>query len=158
MKLSKSEHKSITAAGNGGIGTTWYRVTPLQFSEFIENRESNLFIMYAANTEYFDALNLSQMFGSAVYDEDLYICESDGQPIVVGSDPDVDPETAFEIYTAEDLEAYIQDATEKILLKYITYREFDIDVLSDIQTNAAIEALQGGISLEDVIKAYNELW
>lgn len=159
MKLSKKEHKPVVAAGNGGIGTTWYRVTISQFVDFIENRESNLFVKYTALTNYFDSLNIDQMYGSAVYDDTLYICETDGQPLIVGNRDDVDPEKAFKEFTPEDLEVYIEDADEKILLKYITYREIDPDLLEDDQINAAIEALQSGYyTIEDLIKAYNEIW
>lgn len=159
MKIHKSTHQVVTAAENDGIGTTWYRVTREQFRDFIENREDNLFVQYTANTNGFESLNLTQMFGSAIYDEELFICVSDGQPITVGQDADVDPETAFEKYTPEELEVYIKDAKDTELTKYITYREFKPELLEEAQTNAAIEALQSGdYTLDDVIKDYNKLW
>lgn len=159
MKIHKSSHEPITAAESGGLGTTWYRVTGEQFRDFIEDREDNLFVKYTALYNGFESLNLTQMFGSAVVDDELFICETDGQPIVVGGDADVDPETALENYTPEELEAYIEDAKEQTLTKYITYREFKPDLLEDDQNNAAIEALQSGdYSLKDVIDDYNQLW
>lgn len=159
MKISKSTHQTVTAAENSSVGTTWYRVTGDQFRKFIDEKEDNLFVKYTANTNGFECLNLSQMFGTAVYDDELYICVTDGQPIVVGADADVDPETAFKHYTPEDLEAYIEDADDQILIKYITYREFNPDLLEEDQTNAAIEALQSGdYDVAEVIKNYNEIW
>jgi hypothetical protein len=78
---------------------------------------------------------------------------------VVGQDADVDPETAFEKYTPEELDAYIEDAKDTELTKYITYREFKPELLEEDQTNAAIEALQSGdYTLDDVIKDYKNLW
>lgn len=157
MKVHKSTHRPITAAS--GIGTTWYRVTPDQFRKFIEDREDNLFVKYTALTNQFDCLNLSQMFGSAIYDDELFICETDGQPIVVGPDADVDPETAFESYTPEDLHAYIEDAKTETLIKYITYREILPDLLKDEQNAAVISALESGdYVIKDVIDDYNDLW
>ena len=159
MKISKSTHQTVTAAESSSVGTTWYRVTGDQFRKFIDEKEDNLFVKYTANTNGVECLNPSQMFGTAIYDDELYICVTDGQPIVVGDDVDVDPETAFKKYTPEDLEAYIEDADDQILIKYITYREFNLDLLEEDQTNAAIEALQSSdYKVEDVIKNYNEIW
>lgn len=159
MKIYRTTHQAVTAAENDGIGTTWYRVTSEQFRNFIDDREENVFVKYTANTNGLESLNISQMFGSAIYDDELFICVTDGQPIVVGADANVNPETAFENYTPEELEAYIEDAKDSELTKYITYREFKQELLDDDQTNAAIEALQSGdYTLEDVIKNYNQLW
>lgn len=159
MKVYKSTHEPVVAAKIANVGTTWYRVTLKQFSDFIEDHESNLFIRYTALTNNFDALNLSQMYGSAVYDDELFICETNGQPIVVGPDADVDPETAFENYTPEDLHAYIEDAKTETLIKYITYREIKPELLEEDQVDAAIDALETRqISIEDLIKDYNEIW
>lgn len=159
MKIYKSTHQAVTAAENDGIGTTWYRVLNDQFRKFIDDKEDNVFVRYTANTNGLDCLNLTQMFGSAIYDDELFICVTDGQPIVVGADTNVDPETAFEKYTPEDLDAYIEDAKDSELTKYITYREFKPDLLENDRDNAAIEALQSGdYSFEDIIKDYNEIW
>lgn len=159
MKLSKTSHKSITAAEEKVMATLWYRVTMSQFADFIEKDEPNLFVRYTALSNYFDCLDLSQMYGSAIYDHTLYICDTNGQPIIVDNKDDVDPETAFKHYTPEDLQVYIIDADEKILLKYITYREMDQELLEDERIDAAIEALQSGdYTIEDVIKDYNEIW
>ena len=159
MKVHRSQHQPVVAAENKGIGTTWYKVTFQQFKNFIEDYEPNLFVKYTALTNQFECLDINQMYCSAIYDDELFICETDGQPIVVGTDAEVDPETAFEDYTPEELHAYIEDAKNSTLTKYITYREFNQDLLEDDRIEAAVEALQSGhYSIEDLIKDYNEIW
>lgn len=159
MKVYKTEHKSITAAEGASAGTTWYRVSLPQFTDFIEDHETNIFVKHAALTYLFDCLDLAQMYGSAVYDDELFICKTDGQPIKVKDDENVDPETAFKKYTPEDLYPYIEDAKDDTLIKYITYREMRPEILEEGQTDAAIEVLESReYSVEDVIKDYNEIW
>lgn len=157
LKLHKTSHTPVIAATN--VGTTWYRVTLRQFEDFFETREENIFVRYVATLKLFECLNISQMFGSAIYDDELFICVTDGQPISVEGDDNVDPETAFESYTPDDLQAYIVDAKDEILIKYLSYREMLPDLLEDEQSAAAIDALESeDYTVKDVIDDYNEIW
>lgn len=157
VKIHMSTRKPVTAAS--GIGTTWYRVTLKQFKDYFEDKEDNLFVKYTAVTNQFDCLDLSQMFGSAVYDDELFICVTDGQPLLIGTDTEVDPETAFDYYTPEELHAYIEDASQDILLQHLTYREILPKLLLDEQSEAAISALESkDYNVKDIIEDYNEIW
>lgn len=66
---------------------------------------------------------------------------------------EVDPEQALDEYETEDLSAYIQDATDDIICASITGYELKF---KDIE-NTAIQILESGVSLKDLIADADEL-
>jgi hypothetical protein len=138
-------------------GTTWYPVTAKQFKEFAEDIIENIFIKYTAIYDGFEALDLDLMYGTRIIDDVLYICSSDGKDIRIG-DEEVSPEFALDNFTPDELSAYMEDATDKVLESHTTANDFDKDLLKENLDNAAIEALQDGIDFSELIDDYNEIW
>ena len=117
----------------------------------------NVFLKYTALYDGFDALDLDLMYGTRVIDDTLYICSSDGKAIQVGNE-EVDPEFALDNYTPDELHAYMEDVTDKILVSHTTANDFDKDLLKENLNDAAIEALQDFVDFPKLIEDYNEIW
>lgn len=157
MIIKRTNKQTSIMSADFIAGTTWYPVSMEQFDDFAEDNIENVFLRYTAYYDGFKALDLDLMYGSRIVDETLYICSSDGKPIQVGNE-DVDPEFALDKYTPEDLHAYMEDVTDKILESHTTVNDFDQDLLKENMNNAAIEALQGDVDFPKLIEYYNEIW
>lgn len=98
-----------------------------------DNPDKNCWV-YASLKEYgWDCIDFdNNLFGSAVVDDILYICVTDGKDIRV-MDSWVDPEYALEDYVIDVLQDYIIPATDKIITRYISSYEIfkpDFDKLA----------------------------
>jgi hypothetical protein len=157
MIIKKTNKYTPIMSAETIAGTTWYPVTMSQFSDFVEDNIENVFLKYTATYDGFDALDLDLMYGSRIIDDTLYVCSSDGKPIQIGNE-EVDPEFALDKYTPEELSAYMEDVTDKVLESHTTANDFDKDLLKENLNNAAIEALQDNVDFPKLIEDYNEIW
>lgn len=122
MKLKRTSARAITAATSAG--TTYYRATLQDVEDAIQNdTAANIWILKSFQELGWDAIDFKQgLFGSQIIDDDLYICETDGRDINVDGDM-IDPESALLDYDIRQLSAYVEDATDDIILRYITTYE-----------------------------------
>lgn len=122
MKLKRTSARAITAATSAG--TTYYRATLQDVEDAIQNdTAANIWILKSFQELGWDAIDFKhRLFGSQIIDNDLYICETDGRDINVNGDM-IDPESALLDYDIRQLSAYVEDATDDIILRYITTYE-----------------------------------
>lgn len=157
MKLSKKLAKAITsAAESNNKGTTFYRVTLDQLKEvFSEGNDSNLWMIYAISEYGFNAIRIEDIWGSAVIEDELYLCKTDGNYISVKGQDDVEPETALETYDIVDLFKYIVDDTPaEVIKKMITDDEFNFHDLDEL----AFKMMEDGHSFLSIAKDAKEIY
>lgn len=154
MKLLKrSLHSNVPIKSAYTIGTVYYETTLNQVIDALENNDANMWLILALKESGWDSIDFkNNMFGSKVINDKLYICQTNGQDINV-SGKDVDPETALDDYELSELSAYIEPASDDIIIKNITGYEIKITNVNE----TAIELLQHGNSLLDVVKDAEEL-
>jgi hypothetical protein len=157
MIIKKTNKYTPIMSAETIAGTSWYPVTAEEFKDYVEDNIENVFLKYTANYDNFEALDLDLMYGTRIVDDVLYICSSDGKDIRVG-DEEVNPEFALDEYTPDELSAYMEDVTDKVLESHTTVNDFDKDLLKENLDNAAIEALQNGIDFSELIDYYDEIW
>lgn len=160
MKIRKTHSKTpvassmkVMAADLQSIGTVYYRVLAAQIESAYEDEDP--FIYYAVLEDGLDAINLDTMVGSKVIDDELFICQSDGQEININGEM-VDPFVALEDYTPEDLEDYIEDVDQKFILDNITIYEINRKSILNNIDDAAKDALDRGYSFTNIVKYYDE--
>lgn len=128
-------------------GTVFYRISNKLVKQTLDNAD-NLIFRYLVRKNGIDAFNLDKLYGSAVFDDDLYLCKTDGQDISVNGE-EVYPEDALELYSPEELKSYIKDGDEAIVKRELTSYElagFDLD-------EVAVELIEGGHSFVEVVEA-----
>ena len=152
MRITKnSKLQSIEAATS--YGTKFYRTTIDETIDALKQSNSNIWVIYMLESEGWNAIDFdNNLFGSKVIDDELFICETDGQDIQVNGHF-IDPEKALEEYDVSELSAYIQPADKDKIAKSITGYEVKI---SDVD-KVAIELLDNGYSFTDVVKDAEEL-
>lgn len=157
MIIKKANRQTPIMSAETIAGTTWYPVTLKQFKDFAEDNIENVFLKYTIIYDGFDALDLDLMYGTRVVDDTLYICSSDGKDIQVGNE-EVDPEFALDKYSPDELSAYMEDVTDKVLESHTTANDFNRELLEENLNNAAIEALQDDVDFSELIDYYDEIW
>lgn len=150
MKL----YKKITAAESSGhsTGTTYYSATLDKIIKAYEGYNKNIWVWNAFKRYGFYAIDFDHnLYGSAVVDDTLYICVTNGQDIEVNGEY-IDPEDAFDKYTPEDLADYIKPATDKIIERYIT----EIEIEEPDFTKEAYYILEHDIDVDfkDLVDGY----
>lgn len=152
MKITKnSKILPVTAASS--YGTKFYKVTIEDVIDALKQSNGNIWVIHMLESEGWDAIDFeNNLFGSRVIDDELFICETDGQDIQVNG-RSVDPEKALDIYSISELSAYIQPADVNKITSSITGYEIK---LSDVD-NVAVELIQSGHSFTDVVKDAEEL-
>ena len=112
MKIRKTHSKTpvassmkVMAADLQSIGTVYYRVLAAQIESAYEDEDP--FIYYAVLEDGLDAINLDTMVGSKVIDDELFICQSDGQEININGEM-VDPFVALEDYLLKILKIILK--------------------------------------------------
>lgn len=133
-------------------GTTFYKTTINQIISVLESHNMNIFDIEALKTYKFDALDIDAMYGSQIIDDNLYICDTDGELITV-KDEKIDPEDAFIYYAPDELSKYIDNASDDIILKYITDYEINLIDIDRLAKNL----LNDGHSFLDLYVAASEL-
>ena len=134
-------------------GTTFYQTTLDAVISALENDKANVWLRAAIAESGFDALNFETgLWGSQVINDDLFICDTDGQKLNIDGTL-INPETALEEYHLEALSPFIQQATDDIILRYIT----EYEIKTPDFDNLAIELLNGGWSFSELAKDA-EMW
>lgn len=152
-EMMKIRSNSTITAAIDDTGTTFYKVTVADLVNHY--KESNNIVTSAIIDMYeFDVFDLDRMYGSAIIDDTLYLCVTDNKDIIVDGEA-VDPEHALEEYDIEDLEDYIEPATDEVLNRYASYYEFDPSKI-DIDEVAA-ELLNGGHHLTQIIEDMTDI-
>lgn len=133
-------------------GTTFYQASEEDIKRYYHDSD-NCIIEYLIHSRGFEALDLDSMYGSAVIDDMLYICVTDGDYIVVGDDVEVNPEEALETYDLDDLQRYIKPITDTIIRRYVSEYEMKFPDIDDL----ALEMLEKDYSFTQIVKAAIEL-
>lgn len=153
MKISKKLTEAVSGSSVNPSGTTFYRVSLEQLTDaFVSDNNSNLWMIYSIREFGFDAIKIKDIWGSEVVDDVLYLCKTDGQPLII-NDVEVDPESALEDVPLQDLEEYIKDSTPEIIRKMITDYEFNFQDIDDL----ALKMLEDGHSFLEIAKDAQEV-
>lgn len=145
--------KIIRSNMNTSRGTTYYRCSLSEIIDSLSDTDANPWIISELSNYGWDAIDFKHnLFGSRIIDGILYICETNGQDISVNGN-NIDPETALNEYSLEDLSNYITKADDKIISSKITGYEIQF---KDIDTTA-IHLIESGISFQDVVQYADEL-
>lgn len=133
-------------------GTRFYAVSEDQLKDAFRT-ESNNIIRYIINRDGVNAFDLDRaLFGSAVFDDVLYICDTDGKQILVNG-KEIDPEDALDTYGVEELEDYIEDADDKIIKRKLTFYELKHMNLD----NLAKEMIENNFGFTELVRNAEEL-
>lgn len=131
-------------------GTTFYHATLEDVTETLRKQDANIILRHLLDDRGFNALDFdNHFFGGGVYDDELYICITDGQDIDVDGDL-IFPEDALEEFGPEALSAYIEEATPEVIHRNVTTYElkpFDIDEVAKNMINSGV------YDFLDVVKA-----
>lgn len=150
MKIYKSIHAAVNPAQNPG--TTFYSATVDDIIDAYGDVTLNAWIRQAFVDRGLDAIDYDHnLYGSAIIDDVLYICVTDGYDIEVNGE-EVDPEEALSEYTPEDLSDYIKPATAEIIRRNIT--EYEL-ITPDFES-WAIDLLRDGYSFSKLVTDYME--
>lgn len=131
---------------NYNYGTAFYAVTEDLLKQFYNDSE-NPIMQHLVNTYGFDAFDIDTLYGSEIIDGVLYVCDTNGSYIDVNGE-EVDPESALESFTLDELSDYIIDADESIIKRYLTEHElagFDLD-------DVAYDMIHNGYAFSEVAK------
>lgn len=142
----------ITKNGAGSqknSGTTFYKVSLPDLIDMLRKLDANIIMIGALEMDGWSCIDFEKnLFGSAVIDDDLYLCKTNGKDIIVNGE-EVDPEYALEEYTLEELSDYIADATpEDIRLEITPYEVTNFDI-----EDVALDQLQAGVSFRTLVHA-----
>lgn len=141
---------SIHTATYGG--TTFYKLKLEDLIEILKKLKSNVWVIKAFQELGWDAIEMdNNLYGSKIIEGVLYLCVTDGYEIQVG-DELYDPEAALESFDIEDLEQYIQEATEDVVDKYIT----EYEIKSPDFNGWAKSMLMDGITFTELVQDYYE--
>lgn len=156
MKINKklSGDEGLTTEYDGFGGTTFYKITEDQLKKFYED-DKNIALRYIVESKGFDAFNTDEMYGSyySPSEDAFYYCETDGHYISVNGNDEVDPESAMEDYSIEDLYEYIEDGTDDEIRKYFSeYELADIDA-DDVGTSL----VEDGYTFKEALEALDKL-
>ena len=127
-------------------GTAFYSVTEDQLQNYYDNEE-NIIIRYLVNEYGFEAFDIERLYGSAIIDDVLYICDTNGEEILVGGQS-INPEDALENFTLDELSTYVIPADDSIIKRYLSeyeLAEFDLD-------DVAYDLIDGTTTFSDVAK------
>lgn len=129
----------------------FYRCTFEDVYEACE--DENMFVRYALDKYRWGAVNIDRLYGSAIFDDDLYLCVTDGAEEIDINGQLYPPESLFdEGYTPDDIAELIESSTPDVIREYI-----DEYVLSDIVDYAklVISMLKRGEELNEVVDSYD---
>lgn len=150
MKL----YRSINAAEKPAkhAGTTFYSATVDNIINAYGDVTLNAWIRQAFIERGLDAIDYdNNLYGSAVIDDVLYICVTDGYDIEVNGEG-VNPEEALSEYTPKELSDYIEPATAEIIRRNIT--EYEL-ITPDFES-WAINMLRDGYAFSKLVTDYME--
>lgn len=134
-------------------GTQFYKISEEDLKKYFED-DSNIVMRYVVATQGFDAFDTDSMWGS-YYDRatgNFYYCNTDGQDIMINGE-EIDPESALDEYSIEDVQEYVVDGTDSKIRKYFTEYELkpvDID-------EAGQGLIEDGYSFSQIIEDMKKL-
>lgn len=147
----------VMGATYESIGTTYYRMTLGQIQNAYESGDP--FIYYAILEDGFDAINIDALPGSAIIDDELFYCVSDGKSIDIDGE-EVDPFLALQEYDPNDesnnLEDYCEDVDDEFILSNINLFAINRTSIVSNLDEAAKDALDREYKFTDLIKYYND--
>lgn len=131
-------------------GTTFYTIT---VDAAVHAYENNNLIVYQALKDYgWDAFDIDKyLIGSAIIDDILYLCVSDGIDLDIDGVGLVDPEEAIDTVDLDSLIDYIKQPTDQEIVKHLTPYDLDEDIL-DLDTIAE-ELLASGYTFIEIIRS-----
>ena len=135
-------------------GTIFWKFDLDETIRELEQLEGNIILIQRLRDVGWNALDdpeRAYACGTITDDDELIICESDFEPIVIDGET-VEPEEALELYSVDELEeaGLVQEASAVQVDKYITPYEMSVNFnLGDV----AIELLSGDYSFQEVIDA-----
>ena len=136
------------------MGTTIYEV-PL--SEVQDKYKDDIIISYLLETRGFNAFDLERYCeGSIVNGDNLYLLDTDYNPVrVFGVEVD-DVELLREDYTVDELDAagFIKPATKEVIRRYLS----DYELTTDFDLDEVASALMSeGHTFTEIVKAANNI-
>lgn len=152
MKINRTYIRSDDNANENFVysgGTAFYQVTADDALEALSQSGGNKFSMQAFKDNGWDAVNIDDMYGSRIINDVLYICQTDGEEIVVGSAL-VDPEEALDEFDLDELAEYIHRTTPRVILQFLS----PYDIIIDDVDNLALELLESGESFKTLVDNY----
>lgn len=136
------------------MGTTIYEV-PL--SEVKDKYKDDIIISYLLETRGFNAFDLERYCeGSIVNGDNLYLLDTDYNPVrIFGVEVD-DVELLLEDYTVEELDAagFIKPTTKEVIRRYLS----DYELTDDFDLDEVASALMSeGHTFTEIVKAANNI-
>lgn len=146
LKISKNSRRS---------GTTFYKITEDQLLKFYDKIDNQILRFIVSNNG-FDAFNVDLMYGSKLINRVLYLCVTDGRDIEVKGKM-VDPESALDDYGISGVSDYVEDGTDDIIQRYITF--YELNLTKDFDLNkVAYDIISGNYAdFTQVVKDAEEL-
>lgn len=133
--------------------TVFYRVTLEDVIDALEKDKANIWLIAALKEYGWECLNDKvYLWGCKVIDDDLYLCHTDSQDMVIDGRT-ISPEDALDELSLEDLSDYIEDGDDDIILQYISSYELDLE---DHIEDVAKLLLEEGNSFADIVEAFED--
>ena len=136
------------------MGTTIYEV-PL--SEVQDKYKDDIIISYLLETRGFNAFDLERYCeGSIVNGDNLYLLDTDYNPVRVFGVEVEDVELLLEDYTVDELDAagFIKPATKEVIRRYLS----DYELTTDFDLDEVASALMSeGHTFTEIVKAANNI-
>lgn len=153
MKIIKTS-KYIRTDTKSDVGTTYYeaKLKDVQnaLGDGVPSDDVNLWTSLYVDKYGFDAIDFDHnLFGSYIQGDKIYICITDGYDINVNGE-DVDPETALDKYSIEELSAYVKPADDEIITKAINHYELKQPIPFD---ELAEDGIDIGYSFTELVKS-----
>ena len=135
-----------------GSGTTYYYITEDQLLKFYD-KSDNVIMRYLVSENGFDAFYIEGVPGYAMFDDILYICDTDGADIMVNG-KSIDPERALMKYTPDDLSEYEERGTDSIIKRYLSEYE-----LAEFDPNEVVLSMldTGFADFKEIVKSAKDL-
>ncbi len=137
-------------------GTVFYKITEEELVNFYDTYEDNDVFRYLVQVYGFQTFDIDKLYGSYLDSNanTLYLCVTDGEDIQVGVDSDVYPEDAFYEYSEEELQSYIQPATDEIIKRYLSPYEISLPVSIN---QIALDMLEEDYSFVSIVQGMKDL-
>ena len=153
MRIIKGRNQVVASVHTAkSSGTVFYKITMKELLKLMKSEDCNVWIMKSFEELGWDAIDFeSNLFGSKVIDDVLYLCVSDGYDIDVDGEL-YDPESVLDDLGEDGINNYIQKPTKEVVTRYIT--EYEVNT-PDFDGWAA-DLLSDGYSFEDLVRDYHE--
>lgn len=138
------------------MGTTFYKIT---YDAIVDAYEDYNIVVWQALKNYgWDAFDISKyLYGSQMFDDVLYVCDTDGVDIEVedtggfGDNGLLNPEEALAAVGPESLQEYIKVPDDDEIRQLVT--PYDLDEGESDLDEIATQLLQQGYSFNEIVTA-----